>query len=253
MMRTPFCDKNGLRKGTWTPEEDKKLIAYVTRYGSWNWRQLPKFAGLQRCGKSCRLRWLNYLRPDIKRGSFSQQEEETIIKLHEKLGNRWTVISANLPGRTDNEIKNHWHTTLKKRLIKNKSNTKRGTRKAKDSNSKNHPSIEEAKKLEGVLENNSDPNIASPPSSHTSSSKLSCITMDTAATTISYENSLFDDYDLPFIDAYMESVNENFWTEPYMIDNSYVPPSEDDILLPAGCELEYFSHVYDVELWSYGE
>jgi myb proto-oncogene protein len=89
MARTPSCDKSGMRKGTWTAEEDRKLIAYVTRYGCWNWRQLPKFAGLARCGKSCRLRWMNYLRPNIKRGNFSQQEEELIITMHKKLGNRY--------------------------------------------------------------------------------------------------------------------------------------------------------------------
>ncbi|KAG5224914.1 myb-related protein [Salix suchowensis] len=118
MVRTPCCDTTGLKKGAWSAEEDRKLMAYITRYGSWNWRQLPKFAGLQRCGKSCRLRWLNYLRPNIKRGNYTKEEEEIIISLHETLGNRWSAIAAKLPGRTDNEIKNHWHTNLKKRLRK---------------------------------------------------------------------------------------------------------------------------------------
>jgi myb proto-oncogene protein len=75
------------------------------------------FAGLNRCGKSCRLRWTNYLRPDIKRGKFSQEEEQTILHLHSVLGNKWSSIAAHLPGRTDNEIKNFWNTHLKKRLI----------------------------------------------------------------------------------------------------------------------------------------
>ncbi|KAG8378793.1 hypothetical protein BUALT_Bualt07G0021900 [Buddleja alternifolia] len=74
--------------------------------------------GLQRCGKSCRLRWINYLRPDLKRGMFSQEEEDLIIMLHEALGNRWAQIASQLPGRTDNEIKNFWHSYLKKKLIK---------------------------------------------------------------------------------------------------------------------------------------
>ncbi|XAR51715.1 hypothetical protein NMG60_11006428 [Bertholletia excelsa] len=118
MGRTPCCDKVGLKKGPWTPEEDQKLLVYIEQHGHGSWRALPAKAGLQRCGKSCRLRWTNYLRPDIKRGKFSLQEEQTIIQLHALLGNRWSAIATHLPQRTDNEIKNYWNTHLKKRLLK---------------------------------------------------------------------------------------------------------------------------------------
>ncbi|KAJ8480476.1 hypothetical protein OPV22_024203 [Ensete ventricosum] len=118
MGRSPCCDKVNLKKGPWTLEEDQKLLAYVENHGHGSWRALPAKAGLQRCGKSCRLRWTNYLRPDIKRGEFSPQEEKTIIQLHALLGNRWSAIASHLPKRTDNEIKNYWNTHLKKRLAK---------------------------------------------------------------------------------------------------------------------------------------
>ncbi|KQJ98746.1 transcription factor MYB93 [Brachypodium distachyon] len=121
MGRSPCCADEGgvLKKGPWTPEEDEKLLRYVQGHGHGSWRNLPRLAGLNRCGKSCRLRWTNYLRPDIKRGKFSQDEENTILHLHSILGNKWSAMATQLPGRTDNEIKNYWNTHLKKRLIRN--------------------------------------------------------------------------------------------------------------------------------------
>ncbi|GMY22182.1 transcription factor MYB61-like [Fagus crenata] len=116
MGRHSCCYKQKLRKGLWSPEEDEKLLNYITKHGHGCWSSVPKLAGLQRCGKSCRLRWINYLRPDLKRGAFCQQEENLIIELHAVLGNRWSQIAAQLPGRTDNEIKNLWNSCLKKKL-----------------------------------------------------------------------------------------------------------------------------------------
>ncbi|KAK1560933.1 hypothetical protein Q3G72_032493 [Acer saccharum] len=116
MGRHSCCYKQKLRKGLWSPEEDEKLLRHITKYGHGCWSSVPKQAGLQRCGKSCRLRWINYLRPDLKRGTFSLQEENLIIELHAVLGNRWSQIAAQLPGRTDNEIKNLWNSCLKKKL-----------------------------------------------------------------------------------------------------------------------------------------
>ncbi|KAJ9173010.1 hypothetical protein P3X46_016188 [Hevea brasiliensis] len=117
-MRKPCCDKEGNNKGSWSKQEDQKLIDYIATHGEGCWRSIPKAAGLHRCGKSCRLRWINYLRPDIKRGNFAQDEEDLIIKLHALLGNRWSLIAGRLPGRTDNEVKNYWNSHLRKKLIK---------------------------------------------------------------------------------------------------------------------------------------
>ncbi|XP_071735512.1 uncharacterized protein [Rutidosis leptorrhynchoides] len=111
------CSKQKVKRGLWSPEEDEKLIKHITNHGHGCWSSVPKLAGLQRCGKSCRLRWINYLRPDLRRGSFTEQEERTIIDVHRILGNRWAQISKHLPGRTDNEVKNFWNSCIKKKLI----------------------------------------------------------------------------------------------------------------------------------------
>ncbi|XWS33985.1 hypothetical protein CRYUN_Cryun21dG0000400 [Craigia yunnanensis] len=106
---------HGLKKGPWTAAEDAILIEYVKKHGEGNWNAVQKNSGLMRCGKSCRLRWANHLRPNLKKGSFSPEEERIIIELHDKLGNKWARMAAQLPGRTDNEIKNYWNTRMKRR------------------------------------------------------------------------------------------------------------------------------------------
>ncbi|CAN1156702.1 Transcription factor RAX3 [Linum perenne] len=118
MGRAPCCDKANVKKGPWSPEEDAKLKSYIDQHGTGgNWIALPQKIGLKRCGKSCRLRWLNYLRPNIKHGGFSEEEDNLICSLYISIGSRWSIIAAQLPGRTDNDIKNYWNTRLKKKLL----------------------------------------------------------------------------------------------------------------------------------------
>ncbi|XP_022715269.1 transcription factor MYB114-like [Durio zibethinus] len=115
-MEENVSRKREVNKGAWTAEEDRKLAEVIAVHGAKRWKTVAIKAGLNRCGKSCRLRWMNYLRPNIKRGNISDQEEDLILRLHKLLGNRWSLIAGRLPGRTDNEIKNYWNSHLSKKI-----------------------------------------------------------------------------------------------------------------------------------------
>lgn len=84
----------GLKKGPWTSAEDAILVNYVQKHGEGNWNAVQKHSGLYRCGKSCRLRWANHLRPNLKKGAFTPEEEKKIIELHAKMGNKWAKMAT---------------------------------------------------------------------------------------------------------------------------------------------------------------
>lgn len=117
MGRAPGCSRERVHRGAWTINEDSVLINYINTHGPGRWGSLPKRAGLERSGKSCRLRWVNYLRSDIKRGNISPEEEELIIRMHRLIGSRWALIAGRLPGRTGHEIRNYWSTHMCKKLM----------------------------------------------------------------------------------------------------------------------------------------
>uniref|UniRef100_A0A1D1YME1 Myb-related protein Myb4 n=1 Tax=Anthurium amnicola TaxID=1678845 RepID=A0A1D1YME1_9ARAE len=190
-----------LNKGPWTAEEDQKLVEYVDAHGDRKWTSLPTKAGLNRCGKSCRLRWLNYLRPGIKRGNISEAEEDMIIRLHNLIGNRWSLIAGRLPGRTDNEIKNVWHTHLKKRVRPSPATLEQRKEAA-------------ARPCGATAELGSEPGLVpaspSPSCSDFSSTSTDCSNTTTVTKGASTERSFPD-------------IDESFWCDALSWDHSVAP------------------------------
>ncbi|KAF5470005.1 hypothetical protein F2P56_010559 [Juglans regia] len=110
-----YGDHVGIRKGPWKAEEDEVLLNHVKRYGPRDWSSIRSNGLLQRTGKSCRLRWVNKLRPNLKNGcKFSLEEERVVIELQAQFGNKWAKIATYLPGRTDNDVKNFWSSRQKR-------------------------------------------------------------------------------------------------------------------------------------------
>ncbi|KAL8197973.1 hypothetical protein R6Q57_030000 [Mikania cordata] len=115
-MRQSTCNTSlVLRKGAWTVQEDMLLKSCIQKHGEGKWHLVPLRAGLNRCRKSCRLRWLNYLRPNIKKGAFGEDEVDLMLRIHRLIGNRWSLIAGRMPGRTANDVKNYWNTHVRSR------------------------------------------------------------------------------------------------------------------------------------------
>ncbi|XP_038678763.1 MYB-like transcription factor ODO1 [Tripterygium wilfordii] len=250
MGRQPCCDKLGVKKGPWTAEEDKKLINFILTNGQCCWRAVPKLAGLRRCGKSCRLRWTNYLRPDLKRGLLTEDEEQLVIDLHARLGNRWSKIAARLQGRTDNEIKNHWNTHIKKKLLK--MGIDPVTHEPLHDNHKPKPGDELSSSHANhhrMPESGDNNNSSSSPTENCSSSTTTTTT--NICTDETLLNSLWmDDDQHPLVDVISCNNNNNHLLPPVMENHGETVPSlpslEDDCAFLFDCQ-DFGVHDYGLD------
>ncbi|KAL4569819.1 hypothetical protein LXL04_025463 [Taraxacum kok-saghyz] len=248
MVRAPCFDKNGIKRGAWSEEEDNKLRSHIQIYGHSNWRELPKLAGLSRCGKSCRLRWMNYLRPNMKRGNFTKEEEDVIVRLHKKLGKKWSTMAAQLPGRSDNEIKNYWHTHLKTRgekdqpVLKNEEGGSleehvNANPKGCDHELIKKPNVKPQQEVDILLAVLTSDQLPSS-SSSTSESLISV-----------------SDYEVPC--DVTPQFSENLWFEEFLEGKKIVESSSDNMFSPFGftddnlvSNTSFHDHMDDVHLWS---
>ncbi|KAG7028034.1 Transcription factor MYB36, partial [Cucurbita argyrosperma subsp. argyrosperma] len=225
MGRTPCCDKANVKRGPWSPEEDSKLKHYIQKHGTGgNWISLPQKAGLKRCGKSCRLRWLNYLRPDIKHGDFSEDEDRIIYHLFTTIGSRWSVIATQLPGRTDNDIKNYWNTKLKKKLI--------GTNNISSQNTTPHGLLSHFLQISST---NSSSSSSSSPSSYSDHSNFPSFpnpngTFSTLLDTISFSSTLLNPTNLISTNN-NTSQDQTFILNPNRVQNNYDVKSDHGLLV----------------------
>ncbi|CAI9275481.1 unnamed protein product [Lactuca saligna] len=244
------CYDNGVKKGAWSEDEDIKLRAYIQRYGHWNWGLLPKFAGVSRSGKSCRLRWMNYLRPNIKHGNFTKEEDDLLIDLHKKLGNKWSTIAAKLPGRSDNEIKNRWNTHLKKRAqndLTESSNEHLGTLEYDQANPKENP-VNKTSLLHQPEAGTLFAGESSESPSYSSLTEISSCQLSGS------DCALFSDLTPQTFD---EELVDNFWSEPFLTDIDAILPSGKNLLSPFNFDNEFSSQyscqdlmMTDESLWS---
>ncbi|PWA46401.1 homeodomain-like protein [Artemisia annua] len=249
MVRAPRLDKFGMKKGAWSEDEDDKLRGFIERYGHPNWCEIPNLAGLSRSGKSCRLRWMNYLRPNVKHGNFTKEEQDIIVDIHRKLGNKWSMMAAQLPGRSDNEIKNYWHTHLKNR-VNRESTIMRNE----------HTEILEPSqacvegcsiKMSNLKTTQDEVMILLAVLSSQSPSSFSTSVMSSCSLNVS-------DYvvssDVP---PQFSNIAASCWTEPLLFDNEIILSSSEKIFSPLGsinnliCEASFQDIIMeDVPLWS---